>query len=55
MVRNLEAAVALHVMYYNFVRVHQTLRVSPAMVAGVTDHLWEISETISLLENKKAN
>lgn len=37
------------------VRIHQTLRVSPAMAADVTDHLWEISEIISLLENKKAN
>jgi len=42
-------------MYYNFVRIHQTLRVSPAMAAGATDHLWEISEIINLLENKKAN
>lgn len=54
-IQNLEAAVALHFMYYNFVRIHQTLRISPAMAAGVTDHLWEISEIISLLENKKAN
>jgi IS1 family transposase len=46
---NLEAAVALHFMHYNFVRIHQTLRVSPAMAAGVTDHLWEISDIINLL------
>ena len=48
-IENLEAAVALHFMYYNFVRIHQTLRVSPAMAAGVTDHLWEISDIINLL------
>ena len=54
-IQNLEAAVALHFMYYNFVRIHQTLRVSPAMAAGVTDHLWDISEIINLLENKKSN
>jgi hypothetical protein len=37
---NHEAAVALHFMHYNFVRIHQTLRVTPAMAAGVTDRLW---------------
>jgi hypothetical protein len=34
-------AVALHMMYYNFVRIHQTLKVTPAMAAGVTKRLWE--------------
>ncbi len=52
-VQNLEYAVALHFMYYNFVRVHQTLRVSPAMAAGVTDHLWEIEDIVKLLEEKE--
>ena len=42
-------AVALHFMHYNFARVHQTLRVTPAMAAGVTDHVWEISEIVGLL------
>lgn len=46
---NLEHAVALHFMYYNFCRIHQTLRVTPAMRAGVTGHVWEISEIIGLL------
>jgi IS1 family transposase len=41
---NLKAAVALHFAHYNFVRVHGTLRVTPAMEAGVTDHLWSLSE-----------
>ena len=37
-------------MFYNFVRVHQTLKVSPAMAAGVTDRLWEVSDLIEMLE-----
>ena len=44
------AAVALHFMHYNFCRIHQTLRVTPAMAAGVTDHVWEIGEIVDLLE-----
>jgi IS1 family transposase len=43
-------AVALHFMYYNFVRIHQTLRVTPAMAAGVTDRLWEIGDIVALVE-----
>ena len=35
-------------MYYNFGRVHQTLRVTPAMEAGVSDHVWEIEEIVGL-------
>ncbi len=41
--------VALHYMYYNFCRVHQTLRVSPAMESKLTDHVWTIGELIALL------
>ena len=37
-------------MYYNFVRIHQSLRVTPAMAAGVTDRLWEMSDIVALLE-----
>jgi IS1 family transposase len=48
-IENHVAMVALHVMHYNYVRIHQTLRVSPAMAAGVTDHLWDLSELVSLL------
>jgi hypothetical protein len=44
------AAVAIHFMWYNFVKVHQTLRMSPAMAAGVTDRLWEAEDVIALLE-----
>jgi hypothetical protein len=36
-------------MYYNFCRVHQTLRVTPAMEAGISDHVWSIEEMCSLL------
>ena len=42
-------AIALHYMHYNFCRVHQTLRVTPAMEAGVSDHVWSIEEIASLL------
>ena len=42
-------------MYYNFVRIHQTLKVTPAMAAGVTDRLWEISDIVALLEAKEAD
>lgn len=49
-VENHAHAVALHFMYYNFVRLHQTLRVTPAMAAGVTDKLWEVSDIVAMLE-----
>jgi hypothetical protein len=48
-VENHAAAVALHFMQYNFARVHQTLRVTSAMAAGVADHVWEIEEIVGLL------
>ena len=37
-------------MYYNFVRLHQTLKVSPAMAAGVTDRLWEMVDVVDVLD-----
>jgi len=43
-------AVNLHMMNYNFCRVHQTIRCTPAMEAGVADHVWELSEVVSLLD-----
>jgi IS1 family transposase len=45
-------AVALHFMYYNFVRVHKTLRVTPAMEAGIADHVWSFKELVALLDAK---
>jgi hypothetical protein len=41
---NLKAAVALYVAWHNLCRVHMTLRVTPAMEAGITDHVWSVSE-----------
>jgi len=46
---NLEHAVSLHFMFYNFCRVHQTLRVTPAMTAGLADHVWSIDELLALV------
>jgi IS1 family transposase len=43
-------AVALHFMHYNFCRIHQTLRVTPAMEAGITDHVWSLEDVVSLLD-----
>lgn len=44
---NLKAAVALHFAWYNFVRVHSSLRVTPAMEAGLSDHVWTIGELLA--------
>lgn len=49
-VENLTAAVSLHFMHYNFVRVHKTLGTTPAVTAGITDHVWKIDEMIALLD-----
>jgi IS1 family transposase len=49
-VENHEHMLALHYMFYNFGRIHQSLRVTPAMEAGVSDHVWELEEIISLLD-----
>lgn len=49
-VENHAHAVALHFMYYNFVRIHKTLRCSPAMAAGVTDRLWELEDIAALID-----
>ena len=46
---NHAAMVAIYFMYYNFGRVHQTLRVTPAMEAGIADHVWDIDEIVGLL------
>jgi IS1 family transposase len=50
-VENHAQSVALHFMHYNFVRIHQTIRVSPAMAAGVADRLWSIEDIVALLPN----
>jgi len=46
-IENHRAAVSLHVAWYNFVRVHETLRVTPAMEAGITDHVWSVEELVT--------
>jgi hypothetical protein len=38
-------------VYYNFVRIHKTLRVTPAMAAGLTDRLWDVSDIVKLVED----
>jgi hypothetical protein len=50
-VENHAYAIALHFMYYNFVRIHKTLRVTPAMEAGITKKLWTIEDLAKLLRN----
>jgi hypothetical protein len=47
-VENLGHSVAPHYMWYNFARVHKTLRVTPAMEAGIADHVWTIEEIVRL-------
>ena len=49
-IENLEAAVALHFMNYNFCRIHQSLRVTPAMEAGIAKRIWQISDIVDLLD-----
>ncbi|TAL80300.1 MAG: IS1 family transposase [Beijerinckiaceae bacterium] len=53
-VENHAYAVALHMMYYNFVRIHSKLRVTPAMAAGVSDRLWEVADIVALVEAQEA-
>jgi hypothetical protein len=52
-IENQVAAIALHYMYYNYCRVHQTLRVTPAMMAGLSDHIWSIPELVNLLDQNQ--
>jgi hypothetical protein len=50
-IQNHAAAVALNYFAYNFIRIHRTLRVSPAMAAGVTNRLWDVADLVALLES----
>ena len=52
-IENHTHAVALHFMHYNFVRIHKTLRVTPAMAAGVTKRLWEMSDIVELVDARE--
>ena len=53
-VENHAHSVALFAMYYNFVRIHKTLRTTPAMAANVTKRLWEIGDVVDVLESWEA-
>lgn len=54
-IENHEASVAFHFLYYNFCRIHQTLRVTPAMAAGVTDRLWDVDDIVAVVEKWEEN
>ena len=43
-------SIAIHFMHYNFARIHQTLRVTPAMAAGVTGKLWELGDIVAMID-----
>jgi hypothetical protein len=46
--------ISLHMLHYNFVRIHQTIRCTPAMAAGVTDQLWSMSDLVVLIEARES-
>jgi len=48
-IENHEHSIALHYMHYNFARIHKSLRITPAMAAGVTDHVWSLEEIAGLI------
>ncbi len=54
-VENHAYAVALHMMYYNFVRIHQSLRITPAMAVGVTDTLWSLEDIVRVVGEWEAS
>jgi hypothetical protein len=53
-VENHEHMIALYFMCYNFCRIHQTLRVTPAMEAGLAGHVWGLEEVVALLDSATA-
>jgi hypothetical protein len=42
-------------MYYNFCKIHKTLRLTPAMEAGVSDHVWDVTDIVTLVEDSEPN
>lgn len=52
-IENLEHAIALHFMFYNFGRIHKTLKVTPAMEAGISDHVWSLEEIAGLVKDER--
>jgi len=53
-VENHTLSVAIHYMHYNFCRIHKSLRVTPAMAAGVTDRLWDMTDVAALIAAQEA-
>ena len=53
-VENHAHAISLHYMYYNFARIHKSLRVTPTMEAGVSDHIWSFEEIAGLVKDEPA-
>jgi len=51
-VENLQHSVALHYMHYNFAKIHKTLRVTPAMEAGIETSVWSIEQIVGLLDRR---
>ena len=47
-IENHAVAVAIHFMHYNFARIHKSLRITPAMAAGISDHVWDLEEIADL-------
>jgi hypothetical protein len=43
--------VAIHAVYYNFARIHKTLRITPNMAAGLSDHVWSLEEIVTMADN----
>jgi hypothetical protein len=53
-IENHAHAVAIHYTHYNWCRIHKTLRVTPAIEAGLTDHVWSLEELVGLLDRRPA-
>jgi hypothetical protein len=53
-IENHIASIAIHYMHYNFCRIHSSLRITPAMAAGLSDHVWELSDLVALLQGRTA-
>lgn len=50
-IQNHAAMVAIHAVYYNFARIHKTLRITPAMAAGINDHVWSLEEIVIMADS----
>jgi hypothetical protein len=50
-IENHAAMVAIHAVYYNFARIHKTLRITPSMAAGLSDHVWSLEEIVMIVDS----